>query len=197
MKYTIYFICFCFLLSSCGKQQVSVPGGYDLSGFEIRQLDGTSTSYAIKQDASGNILEEGMITDGLQDGTWITYIEGETNKIKVVTNYVSGVLNGPYMEFNDRGQIEKKSTYLNDKVHGMYSEYKFGRPLKEFMYDEGVLNGVSKEYSDRGKLTKETAYKNGKLHGTIRQFDEEGGIILEYEYKNGEKVSGGIVEKQE
>ena len=198
MKYTFYLLCLSFSLLSCGKKQISVPGGMDLSAFELKNVDGSTSSYAIKQDESSNILEEGMITDGLQNGTWVTYHTGDdANKIKVVTNYVNGQMNGPYMEFNNRGQIEKRSTYLNSQIHGLYSEYKFGRPLKAFMYQEGILNGISKEYSDRGKLAKETAYKNGKLHGTIRQYDEEGSIILEYEYKDGEKISGGIVPKSE
>ena len=106
-------------------------------------------------------------------------------------------MNGPYLEMNNRGQIEKRITYLNNQIHGLYAEYKFGRPLKEFMYDDGVLNGLSKEYSDRGKLIKETNYKNGQLDGTIKQYDEAGNIILEYVYKNGEKISGGIVKTQE
>jgi len=29
----------------------------------------------------------------------------------------------------------------------------------------------------------------------MQYFNEEGDITVEYEYKNGEKVSGGIVEK--
>ena len=36
-------------------------------------------------------------------------------------------------------------------------------------------------------------FKDGKPHGKMSFYDEEK-LIMEYEYKNGEKVSGGIVE---
>ena len=194
MKSLLTLICLSFLIISCGKKQITVPGGKDLTGYEINDIDGSTSSYVIKKDENGNIIEEGMITDGIQNGTWITYFPEESNKMKTVINYVNGAMNGPYLEFNDRGQIEKKQSFTNNKIHGLYAEYKFGRPLKEYMYHDGMLDGYSREYSDRGNLRKEALYKKGKLDGLFKQFDEEGNVVLEYEYNNGEKV---IISKNE
>jgi antitoxin component YwqK of YwqJK toxin-antitoxin module len=197
MKYLFNLVCLILIFASCkDNAPAPVPGGIDLSGFDIKKVNGSNTSYVVKTDDSGNPLQEGMVSDGLQDGTWITYHTDESNKIATISNFVRGVLNGPYLEFNIRGQIEKKSNFINNQIHGLYSEYKFGRPLKEYMYEDGILNGVSREYSDRGELIKETSYKNGELHGSIKQYDAEGNLMLEYVYKNGNKVSGGIVSKE-
>ncbi|WP_235298397.1 toxin-antitoxin system YwqK family antitoxin [Portibacter marinus] len=195
MRFYILLFLSAILLTQCEEKPESVPGGIDLSNFETKAINGSNAFYVVKKGPAGNNLEEGMVVNGLQDGTWVTYWPDgdDMNKIKSVISYVNGVVNGPYMEFNNRGQVEKRVTYVNNQYHGLYSEYKFGRPIKEYMYDEGILDGVSKEYSDRGKLTKETGYKEGKIHGTYRQYDEEGNVVLEYEYKDGEKISGGIV----
>lgn len=198
MKYLFNLFCLTLIFASCKENTpTSVPGGIDLSGFELKKIDGSTSTYAIQTDDAGNPLQEGMLSDGLQDGTWITYHTGEVNKIATISNFVDGVLNGPYLEFNARGQIEKKSNFINNQIHGLYSEFKFGRPLKDYMYKDGTLDGISKEYSDRGDLIKETSYKNGELHGSIKQFDAEGNLMLEYVYKNGKKVSGGIVSSEQ
>ena len=44
------------------------------------------------------------------------------------------------------------------------------------------------------KLKQEVEYKNGLQDGYFRYYDEEGNVTLEYEYKEGEKIKGGIVE---
>ena len=195
MKNLIGLIFIVLLMANCDDKPASVPGGIDLSAYETKAIKGSEAFYAVKKGTAGNILEEGMIVTGLQDGTWVTYWPDgdDMNKIKTVTSFVDGTINGPYMEFNNRGQIEKRVAYVNNQYHGLYSEYKFGRPIKEYMYSDGILDGVSKEYSDRGKITRETGYKAGKIHGEYKQYDEEGNVVLEYEYKNGEKISGGIV----
>ncbi len=195
MKYSIL-ILIVFVIS-CSDAPAPSGTALDLTGYEQFKVNGTSTEYAVRKANNGAMLAEGMVVSGVQNGIWMTYFPDNNNKIKTIANYVNGNMNGPYLELNDRGQIEKKINYLNSQIHGTYAEFKFGRPLKEYQYDEGVLDGLSKEYNNRGKLIKETNYKKGKLHGIIKQYDDDGNVILEYEYKNGEKISGGIVPKSE
>lgn len=73
--------------------------------------------------------------------------------------------------------------------------YKYGKVVEERYYENGKLEGTAKTYDDRTfKLKQEAQYKNGLQHGYFKYYDENGNVTLEYEYKNGEKVSGGIVE---
>lgn len=146
-----------------------------------------------KKGESGTITELGFIKNGTKEGAWYTY--HPNGQIKSITNYSSGIINGPVMEFSNRGQLEKQTGYLNNELHGIKAEYKFGRPTIESNYTKGNLDGVHKEYFNNSeKVQKLVNFKNGKQDGIMQYFDEEGNVTLEYVYKNGEKVSGGIKE---
>ena len=45
-----------------------------------------------------------------------------------------------------------------------------------------------------GRLQKEINYKMGVQDGYFRYYNESGQINMEYLYKDGEKISGGIVD---
>jgi len=132
----------------------------------------------------------------VRNGAWVTY-HPESNKIKSITNYVNGVKNGVQINMNDRGQIETMIGYKNDVLHGVKANYKFGRPTDETSYKEGKVDGPFAVYNNKAVLQKKGSFKNGKQHGKLQFFDEEGNVTLEYMYDNGEKISGGIVEKTE
>ncbi len=61
----------------------------------------------------------------------------------------------------------------------------------------GKLDGVARTFDDRTwKVKQEVEYKNGVQDGFFRYYDENGTVTLEYVYKNGEKVSGGMTKPQ-
>jgi len=194
MKYLIGILLFS-ILASCGGSGASAPAATpsDLTGFMAEKISGTSAELASKKDAAGLIVEKGIIRDGKKDGIFMTY--HPNGRIKTIGSYVNDQLNGVYLELSDREQVESKSNYLNGALHGPYATYKFGRPTLEINYENGVQEGPFNEYSDRGKLSKTGTFKNGKIHGTMKFFDDEENLTMEFEYENGEKVSGGIVEK--
>ena len=65
-------------------------------------------------------------------------------------------------------------------------------------FKDGELHGTQKFYftsgREVGKLQRDVAYKNGKIDGLMRYYDPEGKVTLQYTYKNGERIGGGIVE---
>lgn len=163
-------------------------------GYELQTVSGTLQK-AVKRDGSGVIIEEGLLKDGLQTGAWTTYYP-ENNLPKTIINYANGMRNGLYLEMNDRGQIELRAGYMNNKLDGPWGVYKFGRPTKTAFYANGVLDGTYREYNMRdGSLLKEINYKNGEYDGPYKFFNDKGEVTLEYEYKNGEKVGGGILQE--
>lgn len=189
------FILLSLLLSflyACGGGSSGPAPSANLAGFVTESISGSDAELAIKKDGTGNLLEEGVIRGGTKDGIYMTY--HPDNRIKTLGSYVGGKLNGIYMELSNREQIDYKAHYLNDQLHGKSVRYKFGRPTQEITYNKGVIDGPFVEYSDRGKMTKKGSFKNGKQHGTLQFFDDEENLIMEYEYENGEKVSGGIIE---
>lgn len=183
------------ILASCGGTGSSGPApSANLAGFLSESIDGTNAELATKKDATGTMVEQGVIRAGVKDGIYLTY--HPEGRIKTLASYVGGRLNGVYLELSDREQVEFKAHYLNDVLHGPSAKFKYGRASQELNYKNGVLDGPFKEYSDRGKLAKAGTFKDGKQDGLLQFYDEDENLMMEYTYKDGEKVSGGIVEKK-
>lgn len=183
------------MASGCKPDTPKAEAGTgDLTGFELSAIPGSAIQYAVRKDAAGQIVFEGYVLNNKRTGQWIEYnVEGE---MVTLENYIEGLREGVSLKFSSRGQIEQKSRYSQGQLHGGWTQYKFGKTIEERNYNMGKLDGVVRMYDDRNwTLKQEVAYKDGKQHGHFRYYDEKGNVTLEYEYKNGEKVSGGIVEK--
>lgn len=184
-----------FLLVACNGT-VNSGATATLEGYETEIIPGTNVTLAVKKDADGNLIEKGYISNGKRNGIWLTYYDGNhAGKVKSIASYSDGILNGPYYELSNRGQIEKEINYANNQYEGKYAVYKYGRVTQEASYSGNQLNGAFKEYYNDGKVQKEINYKDGKQHGLMRYYNEDGDVTVEYEYKNGEKIRGGMVEK--
>ena len=180
---------------SCNSGEIrETLGTGDFSDYILSPIPDTDYHIAEKRDAGGVILENGILNGGLKDGSWATYYADERKHVKSLTTYVKGVKNGIHLEFNNRGQVEKRESFINDQLHGMSAVYKLGRPSTTTEYKYGMFHGQHIEYYNSGKIQKLVEFKNGKQDGLLRYYDEEGTITLEYIYKDGEKVSGGIIE---
>ena len=189
MRIIYIYLLVCGLMSCNSNQSTPV----NLEGYTVTEDGGVQI--AEKRDQDNVLSERGYLSNGVKNGVWISYHSGKNaGRIKTISNYTNGKLNGPYLEFSNRGQIEKKVNYLNNVYDGLFATYKNGRAEKEVIYQNGKLNGPYKEYDKRGNLQKVSNYTNDQLDGKVSFFNEEGDLVMEYTYKNGEKISGGIVE---
>lgn len=174
----------------CGSS--SSPGTpTNLTGFTSLSIPGSDAIMATKKDPSGKLIEQGIIRNGVKDGPWTVFHENEG--VKSITGYVNGKLNGAHLEFNNRTQLEKRVEYLDNQYHGLYGEYKYGRPLKEITYDNGIQQGPFRIWNDMGVLKQRGQNKNGKLHGTLEYYDDDENLVMKYDYENGEQISGGMI----
>ncbi|MCI5080207.1 MAG: hypothetical protein MRY78_00870 [Saprospiraceae bacterium] len=194
---SLFFFLLCFVFFSCNN---SAPTGpvMDLSGYDVMDVPGQNLKKVAKKDEAGNLLESGFVENGVKTGTWTTYTTDGPFPQKIAS-YAQGNYNGIYMEFNERGQVEILANYKNNKLHGKWGKYRFGRPEETAVYKEGELHGTyAKYYTRDGKIQNTIEYKDGKQDGYYRFYNEEGEVTLEYMYRDGEKVEGGIVDpKQE
>jgi len=174
----IFFLFIAIILASCSQ-----PAG------------NVSADITEKTDPNGLVMERSQITNGQQTGVFVEYYPEKGLPKKMVT-YDNNVFDGPYMEFNNPGQIEKMANYKDNQLHGDYATYKFGRVIEKSTYKNGKLDGTYRSYfNNSDKLQKEAQYKDGVQHGIFKQYNEEGQVVLEYEYKNGEVVKGGMVKE--
>jgi antitoxin component YwqK of YwqJK toxin-antitoxin module len=166
-----------------------------MEGYSLQAVAGTDLIQATKYNNAQQVLEIGFFLNDLPEGTWKYYDPTEPEFPNKVISFHRGIKQGLYLELNERGEILLQANYLNDQLHGPWGMYKLGRPLKTTGYLNGQLDGPYREYTaTKGTLQREIYYKMGKEDGSYRYFNEEGEVTVEYQYKNGEKISGGIVE---
>jgi antitoxin component YwqK of YwqJK toxin-antitoxin module len=161
-----------------------------LTGFTLTQVKGTNISYARKNAVDGKILEEGYVKDNKREGTWTINRPG-SDFPKTQASYVNGILNGPYIEFDQENKILLLAYYRNNLLEGKWFRYQFGRLAFSAEYRGGKLHGPYREYRGEGevsKLAKEITYVDGQLDGPYRFFDDDGNVVLEYTYRNGKKI---------
>ena len=179
------------LLTNC-KQEGTAALPPDLTGFTTTSIAGGMGVKAEKINEAGGILEEGTLVNGARNGAWVTYYPDEEKVIKTLVNYVDNELNGVYLTFSNRGQIETLTTYANGVFDGNYAKFRFGNIEESATYRAGELHGLYKKFYQNRKLQMVAEYKNGKQDGIYRYYDENENIVMEYRYKDGEKVSGGL-----
>ena len=177
-----------------GSSDTVAAGPVNAEGYSVTDLEGSPVKKMEKFDDNNTLVESGAMLNGLKTGSWTTYYpEG---RVKSISSYLAGKLNGVQLNFNDRGQVELQAFYKDGLLHGNWAAYTNGtRKKEERVYNMGKMEGVNRHYDKLGKLQKEIGFKNDLQHGSYKYYDEEGNILMEYEYENGEKVSGGIVKQ--
>jgi len=169
------------------------PTGKDLSKYEITELSGSNLRRAILRSETGKVLEQGFLDEnGLQTGEWLAFYAQSSLPYKLIT-YKAGIQNGLYIFFNEIGQVTLLATYKDNKLDGYWVKYRFGRPEEEAEYKDGNMHGVHRQYFVReGWLQFTTEYKDGLKDGMYRGYNKDGQVTLEYEFRNGQQVSGGM-----
>jgi antitoxin component YwqK of YwqJK toxin-antitoxin module len=192
MKFTYLFLAFSLLFASCADKPAK-GDSIDLVGYVLTVIPGSDIQQAFRNDQKGRLLEKGNVKNGKKHGVWVVFHK-EHDFPHTIASYVEGVLNGTYFEFGPYGEIELSSNYLNGKLHGPYIKYKGFHKSEEGHYSNGQLDGLYKKYYDRIEIVQqEVSYKNGKKDGEHLFYDQQGVISMRYAYKDGEKVSGGVV----
>lgn len=191
-----FFLIFLSFFFACNTSETVTPTTNttgNTAGYTLQAIPNSTLQYAEKRGENGQLLEQGMFDNTEKVGNWITF-HPESNIPKTQASMAANVLNGMYLEYNKRGQIELVANYLNNQLNGTYTKYKFGRIVEESTYKMGKLDGVFRSYfNNSDKLQREIEYTDGKQNGFWRAYNEEGQVVMEYVYKDGEKVSGGMV----
>jgi antitoxin component YwqK of YwqJK toxin-antitoxin module len=169
--------------------------GVNTEGMELIDVSG-GYQRAIRKNAEGKILEEGMLRNGKRNGTWVVY-NLEKGFPSSVANFVDDMYSGPYLKYNNFGQLELSCGYTDNQLDGYFVKFERTKKLEEGYYKNGQYEGeYTKYFTGKDVPQQQLQYKNGQLHGKAKYFNEAGELLMEYEYKNGEKVSGGIVQNQ-
>lgn len=174
-------------------RQTPAAGNEDYSRYELTSLPGTSLQKAVLHNQAGRVIEQGYLDEaGLKTGEWLAFYENSGLPYKLIT-YRAGIQNGLYIFFNEIGQISLLATYADNQLDGYWVKYRFGRIEEEAEYLKGQMHGTHRQYFVReGWLQFSTEYKNGVRHGMSRTYNKDGQVTLEYEFKDGKQMSGGM-----
>lgn len=201
MKKLIFlFTIISFGLWSCQKAadpniaEAEIPQKYNPTEYTTFDIPGSDLKRVEKRDTSGTLLETGFLDGNVRTGIWVTFYPTTGMPAKTAA-LVDGKYNGPYFEYTLRGQVELIANYKDNKLHGSWAKYFFSRPEIIANYNEGKLDGVYRKYfpNKTDAIQEEVNYINGVMDGKYRYFNDKGQLTLEYDYKNGKKVGGGIV----
>jgi antitoxin component YwqK of YwqJK toxin-antitoxin module len=174
-------------------------------------LEGEKLSYY----KTGVLNRKENYKNGLLDGTLFLYYSTPIDSIpilKSITNFTNGIINGVHKIWNRNGGLLLECEYKNALMINKYIEYydpadiilndgllsdeeeenenrNENRSIKmlEIDFNEfGVINGLLKKYSDRGLLLLEIEYKNGEKNGFHKIYHKRiGTLFIEKHYSNG------------
>ena len=170
------------------------PEAYNPNTYRLFDIPGSDLKRAERQDSTGALVESGILDGSIKTGTWVTYHTSTGMPWKTIS-FANGKYNGPYFEYTLRGQVNLIANYKDNQLHGFWGKYYFSRPEILANYNEGKLDGIYRKYfpNKNDAIQEEVNYVNGIIDGKYRFYNEDGLITLEYDYKNGKKVGGGIV----
>lgn len=145
---------------------------------------------------------------GEKIGEWTWhYSDGSVMRIE---NYEVGELDGPFVEYDENGNVIAKGDYLGDEkegdwsyVHGNITEkgryydgqregvwktwFADGTVASEIYYDADVPSGKFFFNWENGKTRMTGRYEGGEPAGTWYKYDENGNLILSTVYRDGKE----------
>lgn len=118
-------------------------------------------------------------------------------KVKLISNYCNGELNGNYMYYHNNQKLKINCSYVNHEIHGLYKEYdERGNLILQCNYNNGELHGPYMKYnyyfdssnnnSDKKIYSLICNYYYGKVDGLYREIIN--GETSDTFYKNGRPV---------
>ncbi len=101
-------------------------------------------------------------------------------QLKSVFQYKDDLRDGPYALYYPNGMLKEEGNYKDDKMIGAIKEYyPDGKVFALTNYDNsGKMNGVKQEFDMDGSLYYEWDFKAGEIAG-YRYYDKEGNVLVE------------------
>jgi len=119
----------------------------------------------IEASNDGGVIEYTVDEQGEKHGSYI--IRNRYGQMIILHSYIHGIMEGPYVEYYNNGQIRLVCKCKNNRIDGEYSEW----------YEDGTI-------------LEESHYKNGRKHGDCTNWVREGymRIASVTKYEDGEPI---------
>lgn len=119
--------------------------------------------------------------NNLKTGVWKSYYDN--NRLQKEERYKRGKLNGYVKNYNENGQLESATLYLNGE--------------EQTDEENSADFDINTVYFSDGSIKSTTVYnKAGKKDGFSTTFNEKGEVVSTEVYKNGYLLSSGITDEK-
>jgi len=179
-KTTIIFITLTILLFSCSEDDTRIPVNDSYANGQpkttiYKTIDSANTYYEIKYDSLGRIKGITPYSNGQLNGTKVQF----RNNLGVVVllSYKDGKREGFTYEFYKGQQTGFKGESIDDKFEGKSTwYYKNGQPSETGIRNNGKKDGKWTEYFENGKIKAKGSYTDGKMNEDWVYWNSDGTI---------------------
>ncbi|MEA3444386.1 MAG: hypothetical protein U9R19_06620 [Bacteroidota bacterium] len=156
-----------------------------------QQIDTLDAGYSQFYYPDGTLASEGIISDNKPNGYWKTYYA--KGQLKSEGNRRFFNLEGVWVFYNQQGDTIEKINYRSGRKNGYYYTYNWkynkkkrtGGLVSKELYVKDKLQNKSYYYFPDGNIYRIINYKNNKKQGIAFEYNREGKIIFEIEFRQG------------
>ena len=114
-----------------------------------------------------------------------------TGYLRYTANYQGGKLHGPEMKFGAEGRIRRWFDWIDGEKVRHRDFYESGQLKRDAMFKGGHAIGKHRTWSESGMLKFDGAFAPGlQWHGHIRDRDDDGKILWDAHFENGQYLRG-------
>ncbi|MCA9263857.1 MAG: toxin-antitoxin system YwqK family antitoxin [Planctomycetales bacterium] len=126
------------------------------------------------------VREEGQYDRGDRTGEWKRFYEN--GQLAKRWSYRENKLHGQLLKYTEDGLLNREENYQDGLKHGDWTIYADDgkTPSRKWHYNEDVRDGKQIEYHDNGNVAMEFELKNGKLEGPRWQYSMDGAKAVDH-----------------
>ena len=167
-----------------GKETGTFNYYYSDGTLKIRNTFTTPGKYCTHEayDRKGQLMATGFYNQKNRDGEWRFY--GEDGRLIKIASYKMGIKDGAHIIFNKNGDTVEVANWQDNHRHGRWWKrigekgYICGR------YEKGLMQGKLTEYDGEGRMVREGNYKDGVKDGAYRYY-ENGTRTVDENWQDG------------
>ncbi len=133
-------------------------------------------------DRQGRLLATGFYNQKNRDGEWRYY--SQEGKLVKIAGYRMGIKEGTHVVFNSNGDTAEISNWKDNRRHGRWWKRIGEKGWITGRYENGLMQGRLVEYDNEGRLVSDGNYLNGEKHGAYRHY-EQGRCTVEESWHEG------------
>lgn len=133
-------------------------------------------------DEKGHLLATGFYNQKNRDSVWSYYNENGT--LIKVASFRMGIKQGPHIIFTSKGDTAEYTTWKDNHRNGRWWKRVGENGYITGTYVHGGLEGRLVEYDENGKLCRDGNYKNGNKNGSYRYY-EGGKLTIDETWNDG------------